>query len=93
MFFYLFICFILFYFKASEFIVPIAYIAASRTSATSHRNNGATNLYNDVDVTLLQSFRSPIAKLSGEELKLKSGEAHRITGFGAKGTTRIANIT
>lgn len=82
----------IFYFNASGFIVPIAYIAASRTSATSHLSNGAINLYNAVGETLLLSFRSPIAKLSGEELKLRSGEAHRITGFGARGTTRIANI-
>lgn len=73
-------------------MVPIAYIAASRTSPTSHRSNGATNLYSAVGVTLLLSFLSPVAKLSGEELKLKSGEAHRTTGFGARGTTRIANI-
>lgn len=62
------------YFKASWFIIPKALTAASRTSTTSHRSNGTTNLYSatgDGEIAFDLSLRSAFNE-SGEELLLCS---------------------
>lgn len=62
------------YFSASWFIMPRAFTAASRTSATSHLKSGTTSLYNATgdgdtafDLSLLSAFSE-----SGEELLVVS---------------------
>lgn len=65
-----FIFYLITYFNASWFIIPKAFTAASRTSATSHLSSGTTNLYRatgDGEIVFDLSLRSAFNE-SGDEL-------------------------